>query len=129
MEFGVKEVESASVKIGSEEVKKAYEVLTKYKAGKVNLEKHIIENERWFKMRQWEFLRKKDDVSPEPSSAWLFNVIINKHADCMDNFPCPMCCRERKVTDLMRGRYRRSYLLFLRGVSLSRCTVTTAGTS
>ncbi|MBE6704226.1 MAG: hypothetical protein E7583_03095 [Ruminococcaceae bacterium] len=89
MEFGVKEVESASVKIGSEEVKKAYEVLTKYKAGKVNLEKHIIENERWFKMRQWEFLRKKDDVSPEPSSAWLFNVIINKHADCMDNFPCP----------------------------------------
>ena len=89
MEFGVNESERTSVRIGSEEVKKAYEILTKYKAGKANLEKHIIENERWFKMRQWEFMRKQDDVSPEPSSAWLFNVIINKHADCMDNFPCP----------------------------------------
>ncbi len=76
-------------RIGSEEVKKAYEILVKYKAGKANLEKHIIENERWYKMRQWEFMRREDDTSPEPSSAWLFNVIINKHADCMDNFPCP----------------------------------------
>lgn len=75
--------------IGAEAVKKAYEILLKYKAGKANLEKHIIENERWYKMRQWEFMRSDDDNSPEPSSAWLFNLIINKHADCMDNFPCP----------------------------------------
>jgi hypothetical protein len=30
---------------------------------------------------------KKDDV--QPTSAWLFNCIANKHADAMDNFPSP----------------------------------------
>lgn len=78
-----------NVQVGSEEVKKAYETLCEYKRGKASLERHIVENERWYKMRQWEFMRREDDNSPEPASAWLFNVIINKHADCMDNFPCP----------------------------------------
>ena len=27
---------------------------------------------------------------PEPSSAWLFNAILNKHADAMDNYPEPV---------------------------------------
>lgn len=75
--------------IGTNEVKKAFEILCRYKSAKTNLENHIIENERWYKMRQWEFMRNDNDNSPEPSSAWLFNVIINKHADCMDNFPSP----------------------------------------
>ena len=30
---------------------------------------------------------KKQDV--QPTSAWLFNSIANKHADAMDNFPSP----------------------------------------
>lgn len=75
--------------IGAEEIKKAYEILCTYKNGKSNLERHIIENERWYKMRQWEFMRREDDSSAQPASAWLFNIIINKHADAMDNFPCP----------------------------------------
>ncbi len=78
-----------SVTIDATTVKKAYDTLCEYKKGKANLERHIIENERWYKMRQWEFMRSKDENSPEPSSAWLFNVIINKHADFMDNFPTP----------------------------------------
>ena len=74
--------------IGKEQVQKATQTLRKYKEGKANLEKKIIENEQWYKMRHWEQMRdKNDDV--QPSSAWLFNCIANKHADAMDNYPRP----------------------------------------
>lgn len=74
--------------IGKEQVRKAYQTLLEYKAGKTNLENRIIENEQWYKLRHWECMREnKKDV--EPTSAWLFNCIANKHADAMDNFPSP----------------------------------------
>ena len=64
-------------------------ILTKYKEGKTNLEKRIIENEQWWKGRNWEQIRrqKEEKSEIEPSSAWLFNALANKHADAMDNFP------------------------------------------
>ena len=75
-------------KIGKEQVQEAYQTLLKYKEGKANLEKKIVDNEQWFKIRHWECMRDKaHDV--QPSSAWLFNAIANKHADAMDNFPSP----------------------------------------
>ena len=74
--------------IGKEQVQKAYQTLLKYKEGKANLERRIIENEQWYKLRHWECMRdKKKDI--QPTSAWLFNCIANKHADAMDNFPSP----------------------------------------
>lgn len=75
--------------IGKEEVLKATETLQKYKEGKANLEKRIIDNEQWYKLRHWECMRKKKEEEVEPTSAWLFNTIANKHADAMDNFPSP----------------------------------------
>lgn len=75
-------------KIGREQVQTAYQTLLKYKSAKANLEKKVIENEQWFKLRHWECMRdEKNDV--QPASAWLFNCIANKHADAMDNFPSP----------------------------------------
>lgn len=77
--------------IGREQIQKARMTLQKYKEGKANLEQKVIENEQWYKLRNWECMRKgsskKDQV--EPVSAWLFNSIANKHADAMDNFPQP----------------------------------------
>lgn len=74
--------------IGEEEVRAAYATLLKYKAGRTNLEKRIIEDQQWYKLRQWECLRRTSDKEQiEPASAWLFNVIANKHADAMDAFP------------------------------------------
>ncbi len=74
--------------IGEDEVRAAYSTLLKYKAGRANLEKRIIEDQQWYKLRQWECLRKSADKEQiEPASAWLFNVIANKHADAMDAFP------------------------------------------
>ena len=76
--------------IGREQIQKAQLTLQKYKEGKANLEKKIIENEQWYKLRHWEYMRKtQNGEQVEPVSAWLFNSIANKHADAMDNFPSP----------------------------------------
>ena len=85
--------------IGAEEVRAATETLKKYRQGKANLEKRVIENEQWFKMRHWQQFRNKSrEGDPEPASGWLFNSIINKHADAMDNFP-ELCVWPREESD------------------------------
>lgn len=74
--------------IGREQVQKANLTLNRYKEGKANLEQKIVDNEQWYKQRHWEQMRdEKKEI--QPSSAWLFNSIANKHADAMDNFPSP----------------------------------------
>lgn len=77
--------------IGKEQVLKAEQTLKEYKAGKASLERRIIENEQWYKLRHWEQIRakKSNPGDPEPASAWLLNCIANKHADAMDNYPEP----------------------------------------
>lgn len=75
--------------IGKKQVQEAYVTLQKYKEGKANLEKRIVENEQWYKLRHWECMRKGDTSEVQPTSAWLFNCIANKHASAMDNFPSP----------------------------------------
>lgn len=85
-------------RIGREEIEKAIQLLTKYKQGKQSLEKRIVEDELWWELRHWEAIRgsKAKDGTPEPASAWLFNAIVNKHADAMDNYPEPVVLpRER----------------------------------
>lgn len=84
-------------RIGEKEVSRAIEILTQYKQGKQNLEQRIVEDELWWELRHWEVIRKnRTEGDPEPSSAWLFNSIINKHADAMDNYPEPVVLpRER----------------------------------
>ena len=75
--------------IGKEQVQKANQTLQKYKEGKANLERRIVENEQWYKLRHWECMRSKETTEVQPTSGWLFNCIANKHADAMDNFPSP----------------------------------------
>ena len=75
--------------IGKEAVQKANLTLQKYKEGKANLERRIIDNEQWYKLRHCECMRKSSNNDVQPTSAWLFNCIPNKHADAMDNFPSP----------------------------------------
>ena len=75
--------------IGKKQIQEASAILQKYKEGKANLEKRIVDNEQWYKLRHWECMRKNDTSGVQPTSAWLFNCIANKHADAMDNFPSP----------------------------------------
>lgn len=94
-------------KIGKKEIQEAARILEKYKAGKKNLEKRLIENESFWKMMYWEQVIGKNDKKepeekkqtlPTSTSAWLFNSIINKHADAMDNYPEPSALA-REETD------------------------------
>lgn len=82
--------------ITEERVREAREILRKYKDGKKVLETRIKEEEKWYRLRHWDVLRAAEDKSrPEPTSAWLFNTMMNKHADAMDNFPeCNVLPRE-----------------------------------
>lgn len=85
--------------ITKKEIAEATARLKKYKEGKANLEAKIIENEQWWKLRHWEYIRhKQEKTDNEPASAWLFNSIANKHADAMDNYPEP-CVLPRAVDD------------------------------
>ena len=103
--------------IGKDDIRRAAEILRKYKEGKANLENRIVDDELWWELRHWESIRNGKGRSgarhgrdglpidanvntagaqPEPSSAWLFNSILNKHADAMDNYPEPIVLpRER----------------------------------
>lgn len=73
------------------DIKKARETLEKYKKGKAELEKRIIGNEQWYKLRHWGEVKRSEDMGdPEPASAWLLNSLSNKHADYMDNYPEPL---------------------------------------
>ena len=74
--------------IGREEIEAAGQLLLKYKRDKANLEAKIVANEQWWKLRHWEQLRRGDNYVPT-ASAWLWNVIVSKHADAMDTYPEP----------------------------------------
>lgn len=85
------EVEASKQPIGVAEVRKARELIARYKSDRANLQQRIIDNEEWWKLRHWESMRKKQsNASPfDPASAWLWNVIASKHADAMDAYPEP----------------------------------------
>ncbi len=72
--------------IGLKQIKEAYKTMLLYKDGKRSLEERIIENEEWYKLRCGYTAESGAEVQ---NSAWLFNSIINKHADAMDSFPEP----------------------------------------
>lgn len=83
-----KEERQARPAVGKGEVARALETLGAYKRGKAKLERRVLEDERWYQLRHWDVIRGEgDDTRPEPTSAWLFNSMMNKHADAMDNYP------------------------------------------
>ncbi len=78
--------------ISEASVLRATEILQQYKSAKANLEARLIENEEWWRLRH-----TSSKVTP---SAWLFNSVINKHADAMDNLPACACLpREKRDVD------------------------------
>ena len=82
--------ESGAQAIGKAEIAEAEAILQRYRSGKAALEKRIIENDEWFRMRYWkDHPNRMMDRKPKPASGWLFNSIANKHADAMDNYPEP----------------------------------------
>ena len=96
-------------RVGEKEIARAIDLLTDYKDGKTMLERRVVDDELWWELRHWEVMRrgrdrcKNQEVRAEPTSAWLFNAIVNKHADAMDNYPEPVVLpRERSDEESAR---------------------------
>ena len=72
--------------IGADEVRKASEILRKYKEGKARLEEKIVANEEFWKLRQWNY---NNDGSGDfkPATAWLWSCIQSRYSDVMDSYP------------------------------------------
>ena len=77
-----------------ERLNKATEILLKYKSGKSSVDKRVIRAQQWWKLRNWEEIRKERGVrasTVHPSNTgWLWNCIVGKHADAIDSYPEPI---------------------------------------
>lgn len=95
--------------IGKKEIDEAFKTCRDYKSAKALLEQRIIENEQWWKLRHWEAVGRVQgkEGDPEPASAWLFNSVINKHADAMDNFPAPNFLPREKSDEEVAKRLQK----------------------
>ena len=73
---------------------KATETLMKYKSGKSSVDKRVIRAQQWWKLRNWQEIRKERGVkgsTDHPSNTgWLWNCIVGKHADMVDCYPEPV---------------------------------------
>ena len=67
-----------------------------YKQGKARLDKRIKDDEDWWKLRnsfeESRFFYTPNDGSNQfhANTGWLHNIIVNKHADAVDNYPSPV---------------------------------------
>ena len=76
--------------IQTDDLRKAMQELTKYKAGKAQLEARVIANEKWYMLRNWdsqEMATADASKKMKTRSAWLFNAINNAHTDAMSAYP------------------------------------------
>lgn len=96
--------------IGEKELRRAAEILRRYKQGRQNLERRIIADEDWWKLRQWrQFADKGNPNDDRSASGWLFNVIMGKHADAIAAYPGPNI-RPREPDDRMEAQMLSSIL-------------------
>ena len=77
--------------INKNTIAEALAIFEKYKEAKDDLTKRLINAEEWWKNNHWERFGSdsSNENDPRPTSAWLFNSVINKHADFADNYPSP----------------------------------------
>lgn len=83
--------------IAPEFIQKAHRMYDKYKGDKAELNKRIIDNNKWYKSNYSRLLNSKTNET-EPATAFIFSAIENKYADAIDNFPIPNLL-EREPSD------------------------------
>ncbi len=87
-----------SLPVTKETVSRFGETLRAYAKNKASLEKRIVDCDARWRLKSAASDRK--NLKYRPASAWLFNSIINKHADVMDSLPsCEILPREESDSD------------------------------
>lgn len=95
--------------VGGEQVRQAFATLQKYKAGKANLEARVTASENWWRLKSWQQIRRGNPEDDRWASAWLFNVIMGKHADAVAAYPAP-AVRPREPDDRAEAQRLSSIL-------------------
>lgn len=78
--------------ITEDTIREAYGRLKTYQEGKQSIDDKATANQEWWRGRHWSQIQRRNAMNVDdqkPTSAWLFNSIINKMADMMDNYPKP----------------------------------------
>ena len=78
--------------IGKAEIKAAMEELLAWRHEREGLAARIREEENWYRLRVAPNARQNSEGERiAPTSAWLFNALMQKHADLMENIPTAVC--------------------------------------
>lgn len=87
--FGEARYEGRVGVIDEDTVNDAMTILEKYRQSRSVLEERVRADNDYFRVRYANFTNQNSGnmAQPNSSSAWLFNSVINKHADAMDNIP------------------------------------------
>ena len=97
--LGADAMQQTAQPIGVEQIRMAMETLNRYKSGKSVLEQRVIAAEQWWRLQHWNEMKTAGNpYDPQWRSAWLFNVIMGKHADAVAAFPEP-AIRPREPDD------------------------------
>ena len=88
----MKEEKMEMLPVGQKEVREATEELRRFRRARAERENRVREEERFFRMRVAPKVhRNKEGEVFAPSSAWLVNTVLQKHADMMEHMPTAAC--------------------------------------
>lgn len=78
--------------VGLAQLREAAAELRRFRRARAALESRVKEEEKFFRMRVAPKAHKNaEGESFAPTSAWLVNTILQKHADMMENIPTATC--------------------------------------
>ena len=88
----MKEEKKDTAPVGVKEIREAAEELRRFRRARAERENRVREEEKFFRMRVAPRVhRNKEGECFSPSSAWLVNTILQKHADMMEHMPTAAC--------------------------------------
>lgn len=86
-----------TTKMTKARLREADATLREYQLGKAALEERIKRDEKWWELRAWDQMQQQGPAqAAKRPTAWLFNVIMGKHADMMEAYPEPVVLPREK---------------------------------
>jgi len=78
--------------IGKPQIRAATEELLAWRRERESFLSRVREEEDWYRLRVMPNARRNSEGEViAPTSAWLFNALMQKHADLMENIPAAVC--------------------------------------
>lgn len=113
----MKEEKKSTESVGVKQIREYTEELRRFRRARAERENRVREEEKFFRMRVAPRVhRNKEGEEFAPTSAWLVNTVLQKHADMMEHMPTASCLA-REPGDIEDAKALSSIL----PVVLERC--------